>query len=104
MTLKTFTQELLSWEGVSEHPHKFGGVEFRYKEKELGHLHGESLADLRFPKSMKDELIQAKLAEPHHIYPNSGWVTVRIKGEEDLLRLIQIFRIQYDRLKKAESE
>ena len=32
-------QEVGSWEGVSVHPHRFGGVEFRLGRRELGHLH-----------------------------------------------------------------
>lgn len=42
--------EVLSWAGVSEKPHRFGGIEINYGKKELGHLHGDKLVDLPFPK------------------------------------------------------
>ena len=98
MILESLRQELLSWDGVSEHSHRFGGVEFRYKNKELGHVHGEKLADFPFPKSVRDELIQARLAEPHHLLPNSGWVSFWIKGEQDIPHLLKLFKMQYDRI------
>ena len=61
--------ELLSWDGVSAHPHRFGGTEFRVHGREFGHLHGDRLADIPFPKRARDELIAAGRAEPHHV-PN----------------------------------
>jgi Family of unknown function (DUF5519) len=29
-----------SWDGVTTHDHRFGGIEFRVGRRELGHLHG----------------------------------------------------------------
>jgi Family of unknown function (DUF5519) len=98
--LESLRQELLSWDGVSEHPHRFGGVEFRYKKKEMGHMHGDKLADLPFPKAVRDELIEAGLAKQHHVLPDSGWVSYWIKGEEDLPHLLKLFKMQYDRMAK----
>jgi hypothetical protein len=103
MILESLRQELLSWDGVSEQEHRFGGVEFRFKNKELGHLHGEKLADFPFPKSVRDELIQARLAEQHHVLPNSGWVSFWIKGEQDIPHLLKLFKMQYDRIDKKNA-
>ena len=38
-----------SWERVTTHEHRFGGMAFRLGRRELGHLHG-SIADLPFPR------------------------------------------------------
>ncbi|MFK4291477.1 hypothetical protein ABH958_002391 [Bacillus sp. RC250] len=38
---ETIRNEVLSWAGVSEKPHRFRGIEINYGKKELGHLHGE---------------------------------------------------------------
>jgi hypothetical protein len=89
---------LLGLEGVTEHPHRFGGIEFRYQSKELGHLHGEKLADLPFPKKIRDELVQTNIAKPHHVLPNSGWVSFPIKNEDDIPTLLKLFHMQYDRM------
>lgn len=103
MILELVRQELLSWEGVVEQPHRFGGVEFRFNKKELGHMHGDKLADFPFPKSIRNELIEAGEAKPHHVLPDSGWVSFWIKGEEDLPHVIKLFKMQYDRIAKKNA-
>ncbi len=40
---------VLSWPGVTAAPHRFGGVAFHLGRRELGHLHGDYLADLALP-------------------------------------------------------
>ena len=91
------THEVASWDGVVAAPHRFGGTEFRVGRRELGHLHGSRLADLPFPVAIRNELVTSGRAERHHILPASGWVSVRIRGEEDVRAVIQLFRLNYDR-------
>jgi hypothetical protein len=90
--------ELMSWPGVTSGPHRFGGTEFRVKEREMGHMHGGRFADLPFPMAIRNELVKDGRALPHHVLPNSGWVTFLINEEADITSLINIFRIQYERL------
>src|SRR5947209_12556911 len=86
-----------SWPGVEAAPHRFGGVEFRLGRRELGHLHGERIADLPFPRRVRDELIAAGRARPHHVLPESGWVTVPVGGEQGVQNVIELFRLAYER-------
>jgi hypothetical protein len=90
-------QEVSSWPGVSAHPHQFGGVEFRYGKRELGHLHGNHLADLPFPRRIRDELVASHRAEPHHVLPETGWVSRRIKSADDEAAVIELFRLNHQR-------
>lgn len=53
------------WEEVTAGPHRFGGVEFCLGKRELGHIHGDSLVDIPFPKQIRDQMIAAGEAEPH---------------------------------------
>jgi len=85
-----------SWEGVTTHNHRFGGVEFRLGRRELGHLH-RTIADLPFPRQVRDELVAAGRARPHHILPESGWVTVPMRTAADVENVIELFRHNYDR-------
>lgn len=89
--------EIGAWKGVTVAPHRFGGVEFRVGRRELGHLHGSRLADLPFPIPIRKQLIAAGRAEPHHILPESGWVSVRIRGDADADVVIELFRLNYER-------
>ena len=90
-------EEVSSWPGVTTGTHRFGGTEFRYGRRELGHLHGNRLADLPFPLLVRNELVAAGRAEPHHIHPESGWVSYFISDETDVARVIALFRMNYDR-------
>ena len=78
-------QELLSWPGVSIHDHRFGGIEFRVHGREIRHLHGDKLADLPFSKDVGNRLIAEGRASPHHILPQSGWISYYINDVEDIL-------------------
>src|ERR1700755_105609 len=91
------TKEVAGWEGVSVEPHRFGGTEFRVGRRELGHLHGSRLADLPFPLLVRNELVDAGRAEPHHIYPESGWVSYFTQNETDIARVVALFRLNYER-------
>lgn len=98
-TIETaITSELAGWPGVTVHPHRFGGVEFQLNGHELGHLHGGRQADLPFPVRVRQELVAAGQAEPHHILPETGWVTFYIHGTEDVPAMLALFRRNYDRL------
>jgi len=36
-------------------------------------------------------------ARPHHILPDSGWVSVPIRGEDDIADVVALFRMNYER-------
>ena len=91
--------EVASWEGVTTHEHRFGGIEFRVGRRELGHLH-RTIADLPFPRSIRDELVAAGRALPHHILPESGWVTVPMRTADEVANVIELFRQNYERAVK----
>ncbi|MDP8973176.1 MAG: DUF5519 family protein [Actinomycetota bacterium] len=91
-------REVSSWDGVETRPHRFGGVEFRVRGHEIGHLHGSRLADLPFPIRMRKELVAEGKAEPHHLLPQTGWVSYYPHGPEDVPAVIDLFRLNYEHL------
>jgi hypothetical protein len=88
--------EVSSWEGVSASPHRFGGMEFRMGRREIGHVHRNYQADIPFPKPVRDILVSEGRAQPHHILPESGWITFRLVKSEDVGKAIELFRMSYD--------
>jgi hypothetical protein len=90
-------REIGALPGVTAAPHRFGGTEYRYGRRELGHVHGERFVDLPFPREVRDELVAAGRARPHHVLPDSGWVTASIGTEEELESVIALFKLGYDR-------
>jgi hypothetical protein len=96
-TATTIEREVGAWPGVTVHPHRFGGVEFRYGRKELVRLHGDRLADLPFPTRVGRELVAAGRARRHHVLPDSGWVSRGIDDPADVPAVVALFRLQYER-------
>jgi hypothetical protein len=94
-------REVSSWPGVDAVAHRFGGTEYRYGRKELGHVHGDRLADLPFPRRIHDELIADGRAELHHVLPDTGWVSRWIASAEEAEEVIALFRINYQRYTAA---
>ena len=74
------TKTVTSWEGVTVQPHRFGGVEYAIGKREIGHIHGDYLVDIPFPKKVHDEIVAAGRAQPHHILPETGWVSFYLRG------------------------
>jgi hypothetical protein len=89
-------QAVLEWPGVSAHPHRMGGTEFRLGRRELGHVQGDALVDIGFPRNVRDELVARGRAEPHHVLPTSGWVSVFIRDAPDIQRAIELLRLSFE--------
>jgi hypothetical protein len=81
-----------SWPGVTAREHSFGGVEFRYGNREIGHIHGDTLVDIPLPRELRDELAAAQQARPHHWTMNTGWVSLPILRDDDLKWAIVLLR------------
>jgi len=95
--------ELLSWQGVAAYPHRYGGTEFRLGRREIGHVHGEYLVDIPFPKKVRDEVVAAGRAEPHHVLPGSGWVSFYLRQPDDVERAVDLLRLSYQLALKQKS-
>jgi hypothetical protein len=87
---------VLSWPQVEAHPHRFGGTEYRIGKRELGHIHGDHLVDIPFPTKVRDEIVAAGKAQPHHILPDSGWISLYLRQPADVDRAIELFRLSFE--------
>ena len=89
-------EAVTQWEKIAHAPHRFGGTEFRVGRREVGHVHGDSLVDIPFPLPVRNELVDGGTAEPHHVLPESGWVSVYLRDSGDVARAIQLLRRSYE--------
>lgn len=99
--IEIIEKEILSWPYVTAEPHRFDGIEFRLDKREMGHVHIEGLADIPFPMKIRDELVNSGRVKPHHVLPQSGWVSYWFHNieEEDVSTVIELFRLRYEQLK-----
>jgi hypothetical protein len=89
------TKAVTSWDGITAQPHRFGGLEYVLGTREIGHIHGDHLVDIPFPKKVRDEIVQAGRAEPHHILPETGWVSFYVRHTEDIEKAITLLEESY---------
>ena len=61
---KSVTEAVTSWPGMTSQSHRFGGVEYVMGKREVGHIHGDHLVDIPFPKKVRDEIVAAGRAQP----------------------------------------
>src|ERR1700755_1425243 len=100
-TGEQITEAVQSWPGVESAPHRFGGIEFKVGRRELGHLHGDRIADLPFPRTVRDELIAAVRARAHTVLPDAGGIPVSIASPDEAEQAVELFRMAYERARNA---
>jgi Family of unknown function (DUF5519) len=96
-------QEVTSWPGVTTGTGDFGETEFIVEGRTIGHVHGDWQADIPFPRRIRYELVAAGRTGPHHIHPDSGWTTRYIHAEADADAVVQLLRINYDRITRRRT-
>jgi Family of unknown function (DUF5519) len=94
-SLSILENEIASWPHVSVHPHRFRAREFRVADAEVGHVHHGGIVDIPFPRPFHDALLAEGLAEEHRWVPDSGWVTFRVRKEQDLKHAVWLMRLSY---------
>jgi len=92
---KQITETVTGWQNVTAGPHRFGGVEYQLGKREIGHIHGDTLVDIPFPTAVRDEIVAAGEASPHHILPDSGWISLPIRKPNDVDQAIRLLHRSY---------
>lgn len=96
--LDSLEEKALSWDGVSISLHKFGGTQFNFNKREIGHVHSNGIVDILFDRETKRNLILEEKAEEHHVFKKSGWISFYIKNEADVELAISLLRKSYLRI------
>jgi len=82
--------------------HRFGGVEFRTGcGRQLGHVHGHGLLDVRVSRAWSRRLMAAERVYPHHIFPNSGWISFQLETPRDVPFALALLRLAREQLETS---
>jgi len=100
---KALEDVVSTWPQISVHPHRFGGREFLFGDAEVGHVHTNGIVDIPFTRPIHDVLLADGLAQQHRWVPNSGWITFRIRSEEDIAHALWLMRLSYLRYALKEA-
>ncbi|HEX6024362.1 MAG TPA: luciferase family protein [Solirubrobacter sp.] len=96
--MTTIADEVLAWPGVTAEYGERGEYSFKVGRREIGHLHGERVLHIGFPKSVWHELHEAGRIDYHPVFPGKpGWGSRAIASREDEEDAIALLRINYDR-------
>jgi hypothetical protein len=88
--------EVLKMPGVQLKAHRFGGIEFvREEGRELGHVHGNGLLDVAVGRMAASPLLAEGRVRPHHVFPDSKWVSFQITSEADVPFAIQLLKMAH---------
>ncbi|MCG6915219.1 DUF5519 family protein [bacterium BMS3Abin03] len=93
---KKIHEAIMKYKDICSGDHRFGGTEYKLGKREIGHVHGDHLVDIPFPIKIRNELVESGEAQPHHILPDSGWVSVHLNKEEDVDRAINLLKRSYE--------
>lgn len=68
---------------------------FVSETRKSGMSHTGGVVDVPFPRSVRDALLTAGLAQEHRWVPNSGWITFQIRSETDFKHAVWLMRLSY---------
>ncbi len=93
------TEQVASWPGVEAGgPGARGEFAFTLGRRELGHLHGDHVLHLGFPKAVWHALHEQGRIDYHPVFPGKpGYAARRIETDADVGDVIALLRINYDR-------
>lgn len=92
--------EVLQWTHTTSTIHKYGGMQFNYKGKEIGHIHSNGLLDMLLSRSVKAQLMRDGRISDHHTFKNTGWISFYICNMDDKDYALKLLRKGYERLIK----
>jgi Family of unknown function (DUF5519) len=93
------TEEVTSWPGVEAGLGSRGEFGFTVGRRQIGHLHGDRVAHFGFPKEVGERLRKEGRVGPHPVAPDKpAWAARRIETEADLRDVIELIRLNYDRV------
>ena len=91
--METFENAVSRKDAIQRRPHRFGGVGFFVGTTEIGHLHGNGLLDLFVGKSFRTEQARRGRALPHHVFPQSGWISFWLRSPADIAQALNLFEV-----------
>jgi hypothetical protein len=98
-------QRILSLPGVTEKQN--AGIHedaFFVGGKMFMHIHGSGHCDIRLSKTDQARILAEGKARPHRWAPTAGYVTFKVRKENDLDPALELIRISHDHFTNNRSE
>ncbi|MGI8631960.1 MAG: luciferase family protein [Solirubrobacterales bacterium] len=96
------TEAVTAWPGVEAGIGSRGEYGFTVEGHSIGHLHGDRAAHFGFPRELGAQLREQGRVGPHPVNPHSPKMAARrIEGDEDVREVIELMRLNYERVTGA---
>ena len=96
---KTITETVTAWPGVEAGTGSRGEWSFTVGRREIGHLHGDHVLHIGFPKDVWHELYDAGRIDYHPVFPGRpGFGARRIDSAADIEDVIALLKLNYQRV------
>jgi hypothetical protein len=99
--IEKIAEEVSTWRGITCSQHKFGGLQFNYHNKEIGHIHHNGVVDVLFDRKTKQELVRGGKAQNHHTFKASGWISFYIHSATDYHFALELLQTSYKQKKSC---
>jgi hypothetical protein len=91
-------EEATAWDGVTAVPGSRGELSLRLDRRELGHLHGDRVLHIAFPKEVWHRLHDAGRLDYHPVFRGKpGYGSRALTGTGDVEDAIAMLRMNYER-------
>ncbi len=96
------TEVVTQWPGVTTSgPGERGEFSFMLGRHEVGHLHGDRVAHFSFKRELRRGCARKGGSSRTRSRPRLGLGARRIDGPDDVAAVIELLRVNYDRLAAA---
>ncbi|HEY1359627.1 MAG TPA: luciferase family protein [Thermoleophilaceae bacterium] len=93
-------EEVTSWPGIEAGHGSRGEFGFKLGRREIGHLHGDRAAHFMFGRQLGLKLKAEGRVVDHPVFPGkAGPGARRIESDDDVGEVIELMRLNYDRLR-----
>ena len=96
---RQITDTVTAWPSVEAAYGKRGEWGFYVGRREVGHLHGDRAAHFGLGRELGESLRERGMVVDHPVFPGKAAMAARrIETQEDVDEVIELMRINYDRI------
>jgi hypothetical protein len=92
------TAAVTAWPGVTAGYGDRSEFSFKVGRREIGHLHGDHVLHIGFPKQVWAQLYEQGRIDYHPVFPGRpGFAARKLATDDDVRDAIALIRLNYDR-------
>ena len=99
MTANTTVERIVStvgtWPGVKSASPSGGDTVLSVEGREFGRVGASGVIDVPATRALRNQMLTDGIADRHHAWPRSSWVTYRVRSPADAEGAVRLLRFAY---------